>query len=286
MTTTAAPLMGPAWLFCPAHRPERFAKAWASGASSVILDLEDGTPAAAKAQARDSAMAWLAGDTTRAPRPLPALRINAMRSRDGLLDLAALLCTEGLPAQGMLLVPKADDAGELAWLDAQLAQALPGWLVCALIESARGLRCMSTMFSACPRLAAVGFGAADFAAEVGVSMESPTVQHARHSFVLESAARPVLRLDVPTLALDDEPALLQDCQQARAEGFQGKFAIHPRQVAAIHRAFTPTDGEIHWARRVLQAFEAAGGGATQVDGQMIDAPVVMRARTWLSGIPT
>lgn len=283
---TSAPLVGPAWLFCPAHRPERFAKAWSTAASSVILDLEDGTPTAAKVQARANALAWLAGEPARALQPVPALRINALRSRDGLLDLAALLCTDGLPAQGLLLVPKADDAGELAWLDAQLAQALPGWRVCALIESTRGLRSMGAMFGACPRLAAVGFGAADFAAEVGVAMDSPTLRHARHRFVLESAGHPVWRLDVPTLALDDDAALLQDCQQARAEGFHGKFAIHPRQISTLLRAFRPTETELHWARRVLNAYEAAGGGAIQVDGQMVDAPVVLRARTWLSFTPT
>lgn len=276
--------VGPAWLFCPAHRPERFAKAWASGASSVILDLEDGTPLAAKAQARSSAMAWLSSDAARASQAVPALRINALRSRDGLFDLAALLSTTGLPGSGLLLVPKADDPGELAWLDAQLAQALPGWHVCALIESSRGLRCMAAMLDACARLAAVGFGAADFAAEVGVAMDSPTLRHARHRFVLDSAAHPVMRLDVPTLALQDDQLLAQDCQQARAEGFQGKFAIHPRQLATIIQAFQPTDAELAWARRVLHAHEAAGGGAIQVDGQMVDAPVVQRARTWLSRI--
>ena len=194
--------------------------------------------------------------------------------------------TAGLPAQGLLLLPKLDEPGELAWLDAQLAHALPGWQLCGLIESARGLRALRALLGTTPRLVALGFGAADFAAEAGVAMDAELVQHARCQFVIDSAGDPVVRLDVPTLALDDEAELQRDAQRARALGFHGKFAIHPRQISTLLRAFRPTETELHWARRVLNAYEAAGGGAIQVDGQMVDAPVVLRARTWLSFTPT
>lgn len=192
----------------------------------------------------------------------------------------------GVPSEGVLLVPKMDSAGELAWLDAQLGYARPGWRICGLIESVRGLRCLAELINASPRLVALGFGAADFAAELGVPMDSPMIEHARHQFLLDSATRPLMRLDVPTLTLDDDQVLRSDCALARGLGFHGKFAIHPRQIAGISRAFAPTDAELQWAQRVVQAHEAAGGGAIQVDGQMIDEPLVVRARAWLSqGIP-
>lgn len=278
-----SPCTGPAWLFCPAHRPERFAKAWAAGAAAVVLDLEDGTPPAAKADARRHALAWLCSAI--APAPVPALRINPLRSREGFDDLAALLNTAGLPAQGLLLLPKLDEPGELAWLDAQLAHALPGWQLCGLIESARGLRALRALLGTTPRLVALGFGAADFAAEAGVAMDAELVQHARCQFVIDSAGDPVVRLDVPTLALDDEAELQRDAQRARALGFHGKFAIHPRQVAPINRAFAPTDAQRQWARRALQAHAAAGGGAFVLDGQMLDEPLMARARAWLTHDP-
>jgi citrate lyase beta subunit len=283
---TAVPSVGPAWLFCPAHRPERFEKAWASGASAVILDLEDGVPDTLKEQARNSATAWLRTVEGLLAQPLPAIRINALRSREALLDLSTLLRLDGLPRKGMLLVPKADSVGELLWLEAQLAHALPAWQLCALIESTRGLHSMGEMLRECTSLAAVGFGAADFAAEIGVAMDSPTLHQARRSFVLESAACPVMRLDVPTLALDDDEPLRRDCWVARTEGFHGKFAIHPRQVKAILHAFAPAEAELQWARRVLHAHQSAGGGAIQVDGQMVDTPLVDRARAVLALLPT
>jgi citrate lyase beta subunit len=244
-------------LFCPAHRPERYAKAWASGARAVVLDLEDGVPAAAREQARVQALEWLATSAVHTSPVWPALRINALRTSDGWADLVAVLGAAGLPESGCLLLPKLDDPGELLWLEAHLGR----------------------------RLCGLGFGAADLRAELGSGPAWEHLATARSMLVLAAAGTALRLLDVPCLALDDEAALLDECARARALGFHGKFVIHPKQLAAVERAFAPTPQELQHARRIVSAYEAAGGGACLLDGAMLDEPVVRQAQRCLASDP-
>lgn len=272
-------------LFCPAHRPERYAKAWASGARAVVLDLEDGVPAHARAEAREHALEWLATPAVRASPVLPALRINALRTTDGWADLVALLGDSALPESGCLLLPKLDDPGELVWLEAHLGRRLPGWGLCGLIESAAGLRQLDAIVGRSRRLCGLGFGAADLRAELGCGPAWEHLATARSMLVLAAAGTALRLLDVPCLALDDEAALLDECGRARALGFHGKFVIHPKQIAAVERAFAPTPQELERARRIVAAYEAAGGGACLLDGAMLDEPVVRQAQRCLASDP-
>jgi len=268
-------------LFCPGHRPERFAKAWASGAPAVVLDLEDSVSADAKASAREQVLGWLASGAQAQGAVMPALRINPLRTQAGLDDLVALLQAPRLPAEGLLLLPKLDDAGELCWLESHLARRLPGWSVCGLVESAAGLKELDRIVARARRLVALGFGAADLQAELGTGSGWECLAQARMMLVLAAAGTSLRLLDVPCLSLNNEAALLDECRRARALGFHGKFAIHPKQVPAIRTAFAPSPAELERARRIVAASAAAGGGACELDGAMIDEPIVRQAQRCL-----
>lgn len=250
-------------LFVPGDRPERFAKAMTAGADAVIVDLEDAVAPDAKAGARaglERALAPLAGTG-----PV-LLRINASGTPWHAEDLAA--CA-GLPLAGIVL-PKAETGGDC--LAVSKATGLP---VVALVESARGLRNAEEIASASARIA---FGSIDFAADLGIAHERDVLLPAR--FALAMAARlagQAAPIDGVTTALREEDVIADDCRHAVAIGFGGKLLIHPAQIAAARKGFAPSEGECDWARRVLAAVEG-GAAAIAVDGAMVDAPVIARAR--------
>ena len=242
-------------LFVPAHRPERFAKAAASGADAIILDLEDAVPVEAKEAAR-AALRSL-------PDSVPVLvRINAAGTPWHEDDLAAL---GDLPLAGIVL-PKAEAL-------ADIARVVLSHPVVALIETARGL-VEARQIAAAPGVARLAFGSIDFAADLGCGHEREALASARCELVLASRlAGLAAPLDGVTANFRDDAAAAGDARYARMLGFGGKLAIHPQQVAPILGGFRPLDEEADWARRVL----ASGDGAVALDGAMIDAPVRARA---------
>ncbi len=247
-------------LFVPAHRPERFAKAAASGADAIILDLEDAVPVDAKEAAR-AALRSL-------PDGVPVLvRINAAGTPWHEGDLAALrdLSITG-PLAGIVL-PKAEVLADIA----RVALLHP---VVALIETARGLA-GARQIAAAHGVARLAFGSIDFAADLGCGHEREALASARCELVLASRlAGLAAPLDGVTANFRDDAAAAGDARYARMLGFGGKLAIHPQQVAPILGGFRPLDEEADWARRVL----ASGDGAVALDGAMIDEPVRARAR--------
>ncbi len=249
------------WLFVPATRPERFTKAAASGADMVVVDLEDAVPPEEKAEARSEAAAWLAGEGT------AAVRVNPVDSPHHAADLAALVGLRGLRA---VLVPMADSVEALARVHQQLG---PDIAVVAQVETARGLLRAVDLASA-PGVVRLAFGHLDFAVDVDAAPEPEAMAYARSTLVVASRAAGVAGpVDSVTTDLDDARATQRDAARARAFGFTGKLCIHPRQVAAVNDAMSPTDAQVAWAGRVL----AAGPGAVRVDNQMVDPPVVARA---------
>ncbi len=254
-------------LFVPGDRPERFGKAAAAGGDAVIVDLEDAVAPEAKAAARArlaEALAPLAGG-------LPLLvRINARGTPWHDDDLAA--CA-GLPLAGIVL-PKAETAADCTRVGE--ATGLPA---VALVETALGLANAGEIARASRRLA---FGSIDFAADLGMAHEREVLRPAR--FALAMAARFAGRaapIDGVTTAIRDGEAVADDCRHAVAMGFAGKLIIHPAQIAAARKGFAPSEGECDWARRVLAAVEG-GAAAVAVDGAMVDAPVIARARQILA----
>lgn len=248
-------------LFVPADRPERFAKAAASGADAVILDLEDAVADGAKDAARAGlTLGFWAGPVL--------VRINAAGSAAHAADLAAVTALR--PAA--VILPKAEDAGGVAGL----ARA-SGLAVVALIETARGLA-EARAIAAAPGVVRLAFGSVDFCADLGCEHRREILLPVRLDLVMASRLAGIAPpLDGVTLRLDDPEAAREDAAHARALGMGGKLCIHPNQVAAVRQAFRPTAEDLAWAQRVL----AAGAGAVAVDGQMVDAPVRRRAEAIL-----
>lgn len=255
-------------LFVPADRPERIRRALASGADAVIVDLEDAVAPHAKAGARRS----LAGALREAP-PGPAcvlLRVNASGTgwRDD--DLAA---AAALPIHG-LVVPKAEDRSDIAAVKRSAAGRLP---IVALIESAVGLRAVYDIAAEADRLA---FGSVDFSSDLGCDHSREALLLARSEIVLASRlARLPAPLDGVTLTINDDEATRSDARYAASLGFGGKLLIHPAQIAPARRGLAPSESERTWAQRVIAS--AGDGSASAVDGAMVDAPVLARARAIL-----
>jgi citrate lyase subunit beta/citryl-CoA lyase len=261
-------------LFVPGDRPERFTKAAASGADVVIVDLEDAVAPGSKEAARGAAVHALNADA--ADGGIRALvRINAAGSPDYSADLAALLAG-GIPAGlvGVMLA-KAESAADVI----RLRNALPAELaVIPLIESALGIREVDTLASVLG-VTRLAFGAIDFAVDITAGSDDQFLAYARSRLVIASRAAGIAApLDSPSINIKDSEAVATSAANARGFGFGGKLCIHPAQLSAVAGAFQPTAEETQWARAVLAADGVAGGSALQVDGAMVDVPVVERAR--------
>jgi citrate lyase subunit beta / citryl-CoA lyase len=246
-------------LFVPGDRPDRFGKAAASGADGVILDLEDAVADGDKDAARLAVAEWLAGGG------VALVRINAPGTSWFEAD-RELVTKYRCP----VVLPKAEDPQVIEGLGAPL---IP------LVETAAGIEAAAALCRA-RNVARVAFGSVDLATELGVRHDDEiALGYARSRLVLASAAAGIVPpLDGVTTELIDPAVLDAEVRHARRLGFGGKLCIHPKQIAAVRQGFAPTEAELGWARRVL----AAGDSAATVDGQMVDRPVLERARRLLA----
>lgn len=263
MNAVASPVAGArSLLFVPATRPDRFAKAAASGADLVILDLEDAVPEVEKGTARQQVVEWL----TTGGRA--AVRVNPAGSPHHDADVTALAGAPGLVAA---VLPMAASTEALARTHTELG---PDVALIPQVETAAGL-VRAVDLAAAPGVVRLAFGHLDFAVDIDAAPEPDTLAYARSGLVVASRAAGLPGpVDSVTTDLDDERAAHTDAVAARRLGFTGKLCIHPRQVAAVNAAMSPTETEVSWAERVLAA---ATTGVVRVDGQMVDAPVVARA---------
>jgi citrate lyase subunit beta/citryl-CoA lyase len=263
------------FLFVPGSRPERFEKAARSGADVIILDLEDGVPPADKPAARAAIeREW----PKLKPIGVPVVvRINALTSVWGEDDLA-WLCRLDAPAAVML--PKAEAAAPIA----RVREVLKGLPVLPLIESAAGLAALSSVAGA-PGVLRLFLGHIDFMVDTGLQCDDEETEVGPLRFAIAMATRMhqlASPVDGVTIQIADQERLRRDMRRGVRYGFGGKMCIHPSQVAVIHAACAPTEEELRWARRVIDADEAAGGAAVQVDGRLVDLPVVLQARRTLA----
>ena len=264
------------WLFTPATRPDRFAKAAAAGADVAILDLEDAVAPADKSRARTIALDYLT-DRPAAEGVRHALRINGLDTPAGISDLDALIGSRAAP--DFLVLPKTETAGHLQILDRLLTAAGKQARLIGLIESARGLAAVAAIASATPRVAGLMLGAADLAADLGAAVAWEPLAFARGHLIAACALAGVTPIDAPFFNLHDEAGFTREVAAAVAFGFAAKAAIHPAQISAINAALTPTPEAVEKARTVL-AENAKGVGT--VDGQMIDEAVARKARRTLA----
>jgi (S)-citramalyl-CoA lyase len=267
------------WLFTPATRLDRFAKASEAGADVAILDLEDAVAPKDKAQARTTALDYLAGNP--ADGALHALRINGLDTRAGISDLDALLASSAAP--DFLVLPKTETAGHLQILDRLLTAAGKDTRLIGLIESARGLVAVEAIATATPRLAGLMLGAADMAADLGAATAWQPLAFACGRLIAACALAEITPIDAPFFDIRDESGLKHAV--AIALGFAAKAAVHPAQIGAINAALTPSAEAVDTARAILA--ESAKGVGT-VDGKMIDEAVARKARRTLAaaGIET
>lgn len=259
------------YLFVPADRPERIAKALAAGADAVVVDLEDAVAPTAK----DAARAALREALPRlAPGTRLVVRINGADTPWFDADLAA--CAHA--AVEAVMLPKAGRPGDLAALE----RRLPGLPIVALIETAEGLDRVREIARS-PGVVRLAFGAIDLRLDLGIAGDDDdALLYFRSRLVLESRlAQRAAPIDGVTPAIDDAERIAADAQRARHLGFGAKLCIHPRQVAAVNLAFSPGAAELDWAQRVVDAMAAAGGAAVAVDGKMIDRPVLAQAEALL-----
>jgi citrate lyase subunit beta/citryl-CoA lyase len=248
-------------LFVPGDRTDRFAKAAAAEPDAVIIDLEDAVAPAAKAQARTS----LAEGLSQMPRDMPlVLRINAVGTPWHDEDTA--VAKDLWPAA--VILPKAESAEEL-----QSVADRCGHPVIALVETALGLHRATEIAKASARLA---FGSIDFASDLGMGHTRQSLLAARSALVMAArlADKPA-PIDGVTTAIRDPDLIADDCAHAVELGFSGKLLIHPAQIEPARRGFRPSEEELAWATKILSA--ATGGAAANVDGAMVDAPVIRRA---------
>ncbi|MGJ7538253.1 MULTISPECIES: HpcH/HpaI aldolase/citrate lyase family protein [unclassified Variovorax] len=258
------------YLFVPGDRPERFDKAWASGADTVVLDLEDAIAADHKAVAR-SCVAETLGDSARRA----CVRINGIDTPWFQEDLRLL----SLPGVACVMLPKAEGPEALA---AAAAAAKGTVHLIPLIETARGLANASRL-AECRSVLRLAFGSIDFQQDLGIEGDGDELLFARSQLVLASRLAQIgAPVDGVTLAVKDAAQASQDATRARRLGFGAKLCIHPSQVAPIRQAFEPDSQTIAWARGVLAAAAATSAGALTYEGRLIDKPVMDRARAVLA----
>lgn len=268
-------------LFLPATAPHLLARSTERGADALIVDLEDSVPPELKDEGR--ALAIGAGEILAARGARVLLRVNA--------DTWALdIARAPVHALSAVMLPKVEQPAQIdalaAGLDARGATWLP---IVALIESPRGVLAAAEI-ARHPRLAALGFGGEDHAAAMGVAPTPAALTWPASQVVTSAHAHglPCWGLAGSVAEVADMAAFAATVREARAIGFTGSVCIHPRQVPVVNEGFSPTTEELAWARRVVEADEAArreGRGATLVDGRMVDKPIVGRARRWLAGQP-
>ncbi len=278
-------------LFVPGDRPERFAKAAASGADAVILDLEDAVTADRRGGARIEVARHLASVSRAVPQ---WVRINPVDSADALLDLTAVIAAR---PDGILL-PKPESLDDLwrvdHWLEAlEAANGISRGAIAMLpivTEKARAVLSLGSWGQLPARVAGLTWGAEDLAADIGAEANrtadgayEPPFLLARSLCLLAAGAAGVPAYDTIDIEFRDPGAIERRSREARRLGFSGQIAIHPAQIAPIHKAYTPSAEEISWAERVLEAFRSSPGrGAVQLDGRMLDMPHMRQAERILA----
>lgn len=257
-------------LFVPGSRPERFEKALAAGADAVIIDLEDAVEADAKAGARNHV-----ADFARAnPQARFLVRCNGAETPWFDDDLALCTSIEGIVA---VMLPKAETAPQV-----QTVWRRTGKPVIPIVESARGVAAMDAL-AAAEGVQRLAFGYLDLILDTRTHPGTPgarlLLDHVRCRMLLASAAAGIgAPLDGVHPDFRNTEAVSSIAIQARDMGFAGVLCIHPAQVAAVNAAYMPSEYEREWAQRVVAEFERTGSSAFQLDGEMVDAPVIERAR--------
>ncbi len=258
-------------LFVPGARADRFAKAAASGADAVCIDLEDAVAPHLKADAREAAIQYLADPDAGAAI---GLRVNALDTELWRPDLDALVAAGVTPA--FVMVPKASGTDDIETVRAALGEQCPPlW---PLVETPEGLLEAPAIARAVGETGGVMFGGADYSASIGSDMGWDALAFARGAIVNAAAIAGCATMDVPYLDVKDEDGLDAETTRVKSMGFTGRACIHPAQVSAVNRIFTPSADEVSKAEKIAAAYNAADGGVALLDGRLIEKPVLRAAQ--------
>lgn len=268
----------------PGNNPGMLQDAAVLGADAVILDLEDSV----SLREKDSALI-LVREALKAldySRVEVVVRVNPLDTKFGPLDLEVMARVK----PDAILIPKADEeeiklaAELLSRIEAEAGSPVEEIKLLALIETARGLENIQNIIRASERVNGVLLGGEDLTADLGVTRtkEGEEILYARSKVAVACRALKVDAIDTPFTDTSDAEGLAKDTAKAKSLGLSGKAAINPRQLDVIHAVFAPTEAELRQALRILEATEEAekeGKGVCSLDGKMIDAPVISRAKT-------
>lgn len=263
-------------LFVPATRPERFAKALAAGADAVIIDLEDAVQHDLKDQAREHLREFASAN----PQSSFFVRTNGATTSWFNADLALCAAYDNIKA---VLLPKAESAQQLQQVTGAGKAVLP------IVESAKGVLALDEL-AAQQGVARLSFGSLDLMLELGATPDTAgaalLLNQIRCQILLHSAACGLAApLDGVYPNFSDQDGLSALARQVRDMGFGGMLCIHPAQIATIHAAFAATAADTEWAKRIVAMADSTGSLAFQMDGEMVDAPVIERARQILRQQP-
>ncbi|MGI8527143.1 MAG: HpcH/HpaI aldolase/citrate lyase family protein [Pseudolabrys sp.] len=282
-------------LFVPADSARKLEKAMTSGADALIVDLEDSIAPDGKAAARAPALAFLQDANTAKSRPRLLVRINSLDT--GLADADLDAVVAGQP--DAILLPKAEGGAAVTHLDAKLTarEAIIGLpegigIYALTTETAKSLFLAGTYGGSSQRLRGLTWGAEDLSAELGADANRDgdgnwldPYRVARTLCLAGASAAQVPALDTVYVDYKNDAGLRRECEEARRDGFTGKLAIHPGQVAAINEVFTPSAAQIAKAKAVVAAFAAQpGAGTVGIEGRMYDRPHLARANALLASV--
>jgi len=254
-------------LFVPGSRPDRFDKALTSGAHQIAIDLEDAVSPEDKKEARAAAAAWLSHGNA------AVVRINAADTEWFADDVEMMMEAN----HATVMLPKADTESVRA-----TSEALPNHKIIALIETVKGFKDLAGV-AGTKGVSRIAFGSVDFSTETGITDECDAMTAIRTQIIIESCfAGLEPAIDGVSVGFECAEQMSADARRARQLGFGGKLCIHPKQVSAVNDAFTPSTDQVDWAKRVIEAMANSNGGATTVDGKMVDKPVVIQAERILA----
>ncbi len=275
-------------VFVPGNRANMLERARSFDADIIMVDLEDSVPPGEKATAGDMAREWVPALHGEGKRVM--VRVNSLDTGLTRRELETVVCPE---LRGVSL-GKVESVRDIRTLDGLLRplEAAAGLEVGSLwvipwIETAKAMWDARAIAESSPRVVAIAFGAEDFTNDMGIERTDTgeEVSVPRAMVPIAARAGDVGALDSPFVRFRDPDALREDAGRARRMGYTGKFAIHPAQLEIINETFSPSADEIDYARRVVEAWdaaEAAGRGSLALDGRMVDVPVVKRAQNLLA----
>jgi (S)-citramalyl-CoA lyase len=258
-------------IFVPGIQPELIPKALRTGSDIVCIDLEDAIAPQHKSGARRRTLDYFAS-----PQAVDGVeqtvRINCLRTADGLEDVLAVIASDTPPLA--LMLTKVKTADEVRLLDDLLAGSHDRIRFHVIIETNDGLENAYEIARASPRIESLLFGGIDMAADLRVEPTWEALLYARHRVVHAAAGAGVDAIDVPFLDLGDMEGLAAAAKASAAIGFTGKAAIHPKQIPVVNAAFSPSPSQLERARRIVDAFSKHDSGLLVVDGELIEKPVL------------